>query len=160
MSNFDQNNQQINNQINIANVANLNCTLWIDVRGEERFFVKLDGKKTKKKTSEGFLGLFEMFIDYAKESTLTEEPDFLVYVDDQLSDGLNAGERKKFAITPGKHKVEIKLNITKTRVGDLNRIEVMAVDMALKRNNKITFPVSPGENIELDYKGYVLKFKD
>lgn len=160
MSNFDQNDQKVNNQINIANISNLYCTLWIDVRGEERFFVKLFGKEPRKKTSEGLLGLFEMFLDYSYENSLTEESDFLVYVDDQLSDGLNAGERKKFAITPGKHKVEIKLNKTKSRVGDTNRVAVMIVEATLNKSNKITFPVSPGENIELDYRGYELKFKE
>ncbi len=162
MSNFDQNDQRVNNQINIANVSNLNCVLWIDARGGDRIFHKLLGTDTnKKKSPEGFAGLVFGFFEYLHNDALLSEPDFLVYVDGQLSDGLNGDERKKFAITPGRHTVEIKLNITENRrsYGGL-AWKVLEMQLYSGNSNKISFPVSPGETIELDFKGLKLKFKD
>lgn len=157
MSTYDQNNQRVNNQINVANISNLNCVLWIEAPGDTRYFVQdLNLKSSKGKD---FLSLIGDVIKLAHWFKLQEGADFHVYIDNKFSDTLNVGERKRYSITPGKHLVEVRFNITEYRRSFGGGL-LPLVNLIPGAEGSITFPISPGETIELVYKNLTLKFKE
>lgn len=156
MSRFEQNRQNVNTQINIAGSDNPYCTLWITSKDKESIFSVLVQKapKTGLKLLDGIGSIFEV----AQLFGLTSDPDFKVFIDGEFSDTLGVGETKKFDITPGKHTVEIELNITEYRKNmGANWIDA-AQTLFNRGTNKITFPINPGETVELICENSSIRF--
>lgn len=169
MSRYDQRNQHVNEQYNVAGDLNLNKSsgiLWIKALGTERYFVRKAKEQIKgtKGGSDGLTdilaGLMDLAAMFKEDNAMTGEPDFNIIINDEEIEQMNVGDTIKLNVDPGNCKVHIELNITSNRYKADMGLAQKTDNWAYKDGkNVLTFPINPGEVVELEYQDLSLKFK-
>ncbi len=157
MSNFDQKNQIVTTQINVANSSNSYANLWITAAGEERYFLSLISKPEE--TGSEIWNFILAASKVVQGIELIKDPDFNVLIDNKYVDGISVGEIKKFNIMPGDHTIEIQLNLTEYRQRMGAGIVDAIISIFNSNTNRISFPANPGETIDLVYEKSNLRFR-
>ncbi|MBV6402960.1 MAG: hypothetical protein CNIPEHKO_03282 [Anaerolineales bacterium] len=168
-NNFDQRNQRVNEQYNISGDLNLNKSfgiLWIKALGAERYFLQkakeqIKGPQGTSVTLTNILaGLMDLAAIFKDDNAMTSEPDFNIRINDDRVAQMNVGEIVKLSVEPGSCKVHIELNVTANRDKADMGLTQAADKWAYKDGkNVLTFPINPGEVVELEYQDMKLKFK-
>lgn len=160
MGNFDQKEQNVNNQINVAGDVSLgrkSGTIWITAGGKERYF---SSQVKPNMYSSVWMQLLEAGRYLMVTSRLDEGYDFDIIIDGSyVIDGINPGETKKFNLKPGKYTIEVKPNLTEARKAAGAGLAELIRESLLRNESKLTFPIEAGETIELIYEDFKLSFK-